>query len=30
VTSTPVPDGSEVVVTRIDGATALVYPVDPR
>lgn len=30
VTSTPVPDGSEVVVTRIDGATALVFPVDPR
>ena len=30
VTSTPVPDGTDVVVTRIDGATALVYPVDPR
>ena len=30
VTSTPVPDGGEVVVTRIDGATALVFPVDPR
>jgi membrane protein implicated in regulation of membrane protease activity len=30
VTSEPVPDGSDVVVTRIDGATALVYPVDPR
>lgn len=30
VTSDPVPDGSDVVVTRIDGATALVYPVDPR
>lgn len=30
VTSAPVPQGSELVVTRIDGATALVYPVDPR
>jgi membrane protein implicated in regulation of membrane protease activity len=30
VTSEPVPDGSDVMVTRIDGATALVYPVDPR
>jgi len=30
VTSEPVPDGSDVVVTRIDGATALVYPIDPR
>lgn len=30
VTSEPVPDGTEVVVTRIDGATALVYPIDPR
>ncbi len=30
VTSVPVPDGHDVVVTRIDGATALVYPVDPR
>jgi membrane protein implicated in regulation of membrane protease activity len=30
VTSEPVPDGADVVVTRIDGATALVYPVDPR
>jgi membrane protein implicated in regulation of membrane protease activity len=30
VTSEPVVDGSEVIVTRIDGATALVYPVDPR
>ena len=30
VTSDPVPDGADVVVTRIDGATALVYPVDPR
>ena len=30
VTSVPVPEGSDVVVTRIDGATALVYPVDPR
>lgn len=30
VTSEPVPEGVDVVVTRIDGATALVYPVDPR
>ena len=30
VTTEPVPDGTEVVVTRIDGATALVYPIDPR
>ena len=30
VTSEPVPDGADVMVTRIDGATALVYPVDPR
>lgn len=30
VTSEPVPHGSDVVVTRIDGATALVYPIDPR
>lgn len=30
VTSDPVPEGMDVVVTRIDGATALVYPVDPR
>ena len=30
VTSEAVEDGTEVVVTRIDGATALVYPVDPR
>jgi membrane protein implicated in regulation of membrane protease activity len=30
VTSEPVPDGTDVVVTRIDGATALVFPVDPR
>lgn len=30
VTTEPVPDGHEVLVTRIDGATALVYPVDPR
>jgi membrane protein implicated in regulation of membrane protease activity len=30
VTSDAIPDGSDVVVTRIDGATALVYPVDPR
>lgn len=29
VTSEPVADGTDVVVTRIDGATALVYPVDP-
>ncbi len=30
VTSEPVPEGTDVVVTRIDGATALVYPIDPR
>jgi membrane protein implicated in regulation of membrane protease activity len=30
VTSEPVPDGTDVVVTRIDGATALVFPIDPR
>lgn len=30
VTSDEVPEGTDVVVTRIDGATALVYPVDPR
>jgi membrane protein implicated in regulation of membrane protease activity len=30
VTSEAVTDGADVVVTRIDGATALVYPVDPR
>lgn len=30
VTSEPVPEGGDVIVTRIDGATALVYPVDPR
>ena len=30
VTSEPVPSGVDVLVTRIDGATALVYPVDPR
>jgi membrane protein implicated in regulation of membrane protease activity len=30
VTSEPVAEGTDVVVTRIDGATALVYPVDPR
>ena len=30
VTSEPVADGTDVIVTRIDGATALVYPVDPR
>lgn len=29
VTSTTIPAGVDVVVTRIDGATALVYPVDP-
>lgn len=29
VTSEPVPDGTDILVTRIDGATALVYPVDP-
>jgi membrane protein implicated in regulation of membrane protease activity len=29
VTSVPVPDGADVLVTRIDGATALVYPIDP-
>lgn len=29
VTSTPIPAETDVVVTRIDGATALVYPVDP-
>jgi membrane protein implicated in regulation of membrane protease activity len=28
VTSVPVPDGTRVVVTRIDGATALVHPID--
>jgi membrane protein implicated in regulation of membrane protease activity len=30
VTTEPAADGTDVVVTRIDGATALVYPVDPR
>jgi membrane protein implicated in regulation of membrane protease activity len=30
VTSQDVAEGADVVVTRIDGATALVYPVDPR
>ena len=30
VTSVPVEAGTPVVVTRIDGATALVYPIDPR
>jgi membrane protein implicated in regulation of membrane protease activity len=30
VTSDAIPDGADVMVTRIDGATALVYPVDPR
>jgi membrane protein implicated in regulation of membrane protease activity len=29
VTSEPVPTGTPVIVTRIDGATALVYPIDP-
>ncbi len=29
ITSEPVPSGVDVVVTRIDGATALVHPVDP-
>lgn len=29
VTSVPIPDSIDVIVTRIDGATALVYPVDP-
>lgn len=28
VTDVPVPDGTRVVVTRIDGATALVHPID--
>ncbi len=30
VTSVPVAEGTDVIVTRIDGATALVYPIDPR
>ena len=30
VTSVPVEPGTDVLVTRIDGATALVYPIDPR
>ena len=30
VTTEAAADGTDVVVTRIDGATALVYPVDPR
>jgi membrane protein implicated in regulation of membrane protease activity len=30
VTTEPATNGTDVVVTRIDGATALVYPVDPR
>lgn len=30
VTSVPVEPGTPVLVTRIDGATALVYPIDPR
>ena len=29
VTTVPVPIGTNVVVTRIDGATALVHPIDP-
>ncbi len=29
VTTVPVPEGTDVVVTRIDGATALVHPIDP-
>ena len=29
VTSEPVDTGTPVIVTRIDGATALVYPIDP-
>lgn len=29
VTTVPVPTGTNVVVTRIDGATALVHPIDP-
>jgi membrane protein implicated in regulation of membrane protease activity len=29
VTSVPVPTGTPVVVTRIEGATALVHPIDP-
>jgi membrane protein implicated in regulation of membrane protease activity len=28
VTSVPVPSGTPVIVTRIDGATALVHPID--
>jgi membrane protein implicated in regulation of membrane protease activity len=28
VTSVPVPTGTPVIVTRIDGATALVHPID--
>ncbi len=28
VTSTPVPAGTALIVTRIDGATALVHPID--
>ena len=30
VTSVPVEPGVDVVISRIDGATALVYPIDPR
>jgi len=30
VTSVPVDSGMPVLVTRIDGATALVFPIDPR
>ncbi|MBI1351022.1 MAG: NfeD family protein [Actinomycetales bacterium] len=29
ITSVPVPADTDVVVTRIDGATALVHPIDP-
>jgi membrane protein implicated in regulation of membrane protease activity len=28
VTSVPVPEGTPLTVTRIDGATALVHPID--
>lgn len=30
VTAVPIEAGTSVLVTRIDGATALVYPIDPR
>jgi membrane protein implicated in regulation of membrane protease activity len=29
ITTVPVPAETDVVVTRIDGATALVHPIDP-